>query len=475
MAGFDVDLFVIGAGSGGVRAARIAAGYGAKTVIAEEFRIGGTCVIRGCVPKKLMVYASRFKDSFEEAPGFGWTVPTPSFDWPALVAAKEKEISRLSAIYRVNLDKAGVSIVESRAEVEDAHTVRLADGRRFRAETILIATGGAPVLQPAIPGHEYVITSNEIFDLPALPKRLLILGAGYISVEFASIFARLGTKVAIATRGENVLRGFDHDMRCGVRDALIHAGVEMYFNQLPLRIEKTADGLRAYSSEGVVLDVDHVMAATGRRPLTAGLGLEAAGVELDGVGAVKVDAFSQSSVPSIYAVGDVTNRLALTPIAIREGHAFAATVFGGRPTAVVHANVPTAVFTTPEVGTVGLSEAEARAIYNVVDIYEARFRPLKAALSGLGEKVCMKIVVDGDTDVVVGVHILGEDAGEMAQLLALAIKLGATKADFDATIAVHPSSAEELVTMRTRTARHERAMPGPEAPDAAAMQAGGGA
>jgi glutathione reductase (NADPH) len=297
----------------------------------------------------------------------------------------------------------------------------------------------------------------------------LIVGAGYISVEFASIFARLGSKVAIATRGENVLRGFDEDMRCGVRDALIHAGVDIHFNHLPMRIEKTADGLRSYLTEGLHLDVDQVMIATGRRPNTAGLGLEAAGVELDGVGAIKVDAFSQSSAPSIYAVGDVTNRLALTPVAIREGHAFADTVFGGRPTAVAHANVPTAVFTTPEVGTVGLSESDARAAYDSVDIYEASFRPLKATLSGRGEKMRMKIVVDGATDVVLGVHILGEDAGEMAQLLAIAIKLGAKKADFDETVAVHPTSAEELVTMRTRTARHERATAGPEAPDAAAL------
>ncbi len=471
MAEAEFDLFVIGAGSGGVRAARIAAGYGAKVAIAEEFRIGGTCVIRGCVPKKLMVYAGRFRDAFDDAAGFGWRVEAPVFDWPKLVAAKEKEITRLSALYRANLDKAGVSIVESRAEIIDPHSVRLkADGREFRAKYILVATGGTPVLAPGVPGREYAITSNEIFDLPTLPARLLIIGAGYISVEFASIFTRLGTRVAIATRGENVLRGFDEEMRCGVRDALIHAGVAVHFDQLLAGIEKTPGGLRAHSSEGLHLDVDQVMIATGRRPNTAGLGLEAAGVELDAIGAVKVDAFSQSNIASIYAVGDVTDRLALTPIAIREGHAFADTVFGGRPTAVVHANVPTAVFTTPEVGTVGLSELEARAIYDVVDIYEASFRPLKASLTGRGEKIRMKIVVDGETDVVVGVHILGDDAGEMAQLLALAIKLGAKKADFDATIAVHPTSAEELVTMRTRTARYKRATAGPEAPDAMPLE-----
>lgn len=472
MADFDVDLFVIGAGSGGVRAARVAAGYGAKVAIAEEFRVGGTCVIRGCVPKKLMVYASRFKDDFDDAAGFGWTVPTPSFDWRKLVAAKEQEISRLSAIYRVNLDKAGVLTIDSRAVVEDAHTVRLtADGRKLRARKILVATGGAPVLDPDIPGRDYTITSNEVFDLPSLPERLLIVGAGYISVEFASIFARLGTRVAIATRGENVLRGFDEDLRNGVRDALTHAGVDFHFSHLPTRIEKSAGGYRAHLTSGLHLDVDHVMLATGRRPHTAGLGLEKAGVELDGLGAVVVDAFSKSNIDSIYAVGDVTNRLALTPIAIREGHAFADTVFGSKPTAVTHVNVPTAVFTTPEVGTVGLSESEARAVYDCVDIYSASFRPLKATLSGRAEKTCMKFVVDGVTDVVLGVHILGEGAGEMAQLLAVAVKLGAKKADFDATIAVHPTSAEELVTMRTRTARYERATLGPEAPDAIPIEA----
>jgi glutathione reductase (NADPH) len=471
MADFDLDLFVIGAGSGGVRAARISAGYGAKVAIAEDFRVGGTCVIRGCVPKKLMVYASRFRDDFDDASGFGWTIPARSFDWPKLVAAKEKEISRLSAIYRANLNKAGVAIIDSRAEVEDAHTVRLtADGKKICARKILVATGGAPVLDPVIPGRELAVTSNEIFDLPSLPERLLIVGAGYISVEFASIFARLGSEVAIATRGENVLRGFDDDMRCCVRDALRDAGVSLHFSHLPTRIEKTVDGLRAHLTEGLSLDVDQVMIATGRRPNTKGLGLEKAGVRLNGVGAVLVDAFSKSNIDSIYAVGDVTDRIALTPIAIREGHAFADTVFGGKPTAVDHVIVATAVFTTPEVGTVGLSESEARAIYDCVDIYEASFRPLKASLSGRAEKTCMKIVVDADTDIVLGVHIFGEGAAEMAQLSALAIKLRAKKADFDATVAVHPTSAEELVTMRTRTARYERATPGPEAPDAVVME-----
>ena len=466
MADHDVDLFVIGAGSGGVRAARVAAAHGARVMIAEEFRVGGTCVIRGCVPKKLLVYASRFKDHFADAAGFGWTLTGASFDWPKLVAAKEKEISRLSAIYRSNLDKAGVAVVDSRATIEDAHSVRLvADDRRLSAKIILISTGGAPVLEPDIPGREYAITSNEVFDLPSLPKRMLIVGGGYIAVEFAAIFARLGTEVFLAVRGENVLRGFDDDLRCGVRDGLAHAGVKLHFGMQPTRIEKTAVGYHVSLTKGALLDVEQVMLATGRRPNTAGLGLEKVGVELDRLGAVKVDAFSKTNIESIYAVGDVTNRVALTPVAIREGHAFADTVFGGKPEAVVHSGIPTAVFSSPELGTVGLHETEARAMFDCVDIYMANFRPLKATLSGRAETMLMKIVVDGITDRVLGVHILGEDASEMAQILGIAVKMGAKKADFDATMALHPTSAEELVTMRTRTARFEREIPGPEGPD----------
>ena len=466
MAGYDVDLFVIGAGSGGVRAARVAAAHGARVMIAEEFRIGGTCVIRGCVPKKLLVYASRFKDHFVDAAGFGWTLAPASFDWPTLVAAKEKEISRLSAIYRNNLDKAGVAIEDSRAEIVDAHGVRLiADGRKLSARIILISTGGAPVLEPDIPGREYAITSNEIFDLPALPKRMLIVGGGYIAVEFAAIFARLGTDVTLVTRGENVLRGFDDDLRLGVRDGLAHAGVKLHFGMLPTRIEKTPTGYHVSLTRGESLDAEQVMIATGRRPNTKGLGLEQAGVACDSFGAVKVDALSKTNIESIYAVGDVTNRVALTPVAIREGHAFADTVFGGKPEAVVHTDIPTAVFSTPELGTVGLTETEARARFDCVDIYMANFRPLKATLSGREEKTLMKIVVDGVTDRVLGVHILGEDASEMTQVLGIAVKMGAKKADFDVTMALHPTSAEELVTMRTRTARFEREIAGPEGPD----------
>ena len=458
MAAFDVDLFVIGAGSGGVRAARIAAGYGAKTMVAEEFRVGGTCVIRGCVPKKLYVYASRFAEDFEDAAGYGWSLPQkPVFDWRKLVDAKEKEISRLSGIYNTNLEKAGVQIVLSRAEVEDEHHVRLlSDGRRISAKTILVATGGSPVLEPAIPGIELAISSNEIFDLPQFPKRLLVVGGGYIAVEFASVFVRLGSAVTQVYRADNILRGFDDDMRNGLSDAMKHAGVDLRPGVLPSKIEKSASGLRVTLSNGVVSEVDQVLIATGRRAHTKGLGLEKAGVVLKTNGAVKVDYASRSNMASIYAVGDVTDRINLTPVAIREGHAFADNVFGGKDIHVDHRNVASAVFSTPEIGTVGISEEEARASCDVVDIYKSSFRPMKATLSGRNERTIMKIVVDAKTDRVVGVHILGHEAGEMAQLLGIAVKMGAKKADFDATMALHPSAAEELVTMRTRSARYER-------------------
>jgi glutathione reductase (NADPH) len=459
MADYDVDLFVIGAGSGGVRAARIAAGYGAKVMVAEEYRIGGTCVIRGCIPKKLMVYASRFADAFADSAGFGWSVEKATFDWAKLIAAKDKEIARLSSIYQTNLEKAGVTLVASRAVVEDAHRVRLlADNRAITARVILVATGGSPFLGSEIPGRELAITSNEIFNLKELPRHILIVGGGYIAVEFAALLRRLGSEVTVTMRGENILRGFDEDLRCCLRDALSESGICFKFNTMPARFEKRGETIAATLADGEVLSLDQVMLATGRHPHTQGLGLEKVGVRLDGVGAVCVDPYSQSSVPSIYAVGDVTNRLALTPAAIREGHAFADSVFGNKPRRVDHSNVPTAVFATPELGTVGMTEAEARLKHAVVDIFKTHFRPLKATVSGRLEKVFMKIVVDNETDRVLGVHIVGDDAGEMAQLLGIAIKMGATKADFDATTAVHPTSAEELVTLHMRTARHERVM-----------------
>ena len=467
MTDFDVDLFVIGAGSGGVRAARIAAGHGAKVMIAEDFRVGGTCVIRGCVPKKLMVYASRFADEFADAAGFGWHVPPAQFEWSKLVAAKEAEITRLSGLYSANLARADVEVLPLRAEIAGANEVRLADGRSVRAKYILVAVGGTPTLAPDIPGVEHAITSNEIFDLPVQPKRMLIVGGGYIAVEFASIFTRFGTDVTLCMRGEQVLRGFDTDLRDGLSEALVHAGIAIRPAALPTRIEKADDGLHVTLSSADTLTVDAILVATGRRPHTEGLGLDRVGVKLDGKGAICVDTLSQTNVPSIYAVGDVTDRVALTPVAIREGHAFADTVFGGKRTAVVHANIPTAVFTTPEIGTVGLSEAEACVIYDCVDVYAARFKPMRATLSGRNERVLMKIVVDGATDKVLGVHVLGEAAGEMAQLLGVIVHLGASKADFDATMAVHPTAAEELVTMRVRSVRHERAAPEAAGPGAA--------
>jgi glutathione reductase (NADPH) len=445
----DVDLLVIGAGSGGVRAARIAAGYGARVMVAEEYRVGGTCVIRGCVPKKLLVYASRFSLDFEEAAGFGWTLATPSFDWRTLVANKDREIGRLEAAYAATLHKAGVTIVKSRAVLEDPHTIRvLATGERVRAAHVLIATGSMPHPGPAIPGIEHVISSNEAFDLPEFPRHVLVQGGSYIAVEFACIFAGLGAKVTLVYRGDNVLRGFDDDVRQHLRQEMEKRGIHVITLNRVEAVERSGKHLCAHLSGGNQVTADQVMFAIGRPPNVYGLGLDVAGVKLAGNGGIAVDAYSRTSVPHIYAVGDVTNRINLTPVAIREGHAFADTVFGGRPTPVDHTNVPTAVFSEPEVGVVGLTEAQAQAQFGKVDIYKSMFRPLKATLSGRDTTVLLKLVVDGLTGRVLGCHIVGADAGEMIQLAAIPIKMGATKADFDATIAVHPTAAEELVTMR---------------------------
>ena len=450
MSAFDVDLFVIGGGSGGVRAARIAAGYGAKVMLAEEYRLGGTCVIRGCVPKKLMVYASRFRDEFEDAAGFGWSVPETRFDWATLIKNKDAEIARLEGVYRANLEKAGVDIADARAVIEDAHTVRLATGARVRARFILVAVGAHPTLEPPIPGGEHGITSNEVFHLERLPPRMLVVGAGYIAVEFAGIFAGLGSAVTLLHRGDKLLRGFDNDVRVALAEAYAKRGVNLALNRMVSRIEKRGDGaLDATLSDGDVLTVDQVLVATGRRPNTAGLGLEAAGITVDQVGAIPVDGYSRTLTPSIYAVGDVTNRANLTPVAIREGHAFADTVFGGLPTMVDYEQIATAVFSTPEIGVIGHTEAAARALCGAIDVYKAGFRAMKATLSGRDERVLMKVIVEKATDKVVGVHIMGQGAGEMIQLVGIAVTMGATKADFDRTIAVHPTAAEELVTMRT--------------------------
>lgn len=450
----EVDLFVIGAGSGGVRAARIAAGYGAKVAIAEEYRVGGTCVIRGCVPKKLLVYASRFAHEFEDAAGFGWSVPAPAFDWPTLIANKDKEIDRLERAYVANLEKPGVKIVRSRATIADPHTVRLASGETVRAGHILIATGGSPTLGGAIPGHEHVITSNEAFHLPTLPRRILIQGGGYIAVEFACIFAGLGSDVTLVYRGANILRGFDDDVRTHLHAELERRGMTITTRDTVAAVEKVADGYAVALTGGKRIAVDRVMFATGRRPNIAGLGLDNVGIGLADNGGVAVDAYSRTCVPHIYAVGDVTNRINLTPVAIREGHAFADTVFGNKPTAVDHTNVPTAVFSEPEVGTIGLTETQARECCPRVDIYRATFRPMKATLSGRDTRMLMKLVVDGATDRVLGCHIVGESAAEMIQMVGVAVRMRATKADFDATVALHPTAAEELVTMRTPTARY---------------------
>jgi glutathione reductase (NADPH) len=451
MAEYDVDLFVIGAGSGGTRAARIASGHGARVMIAEEDRIGGTCVIRGCVPKKLFVYASRFAEDFEDAAGFGWSVGKPSFDWPALREAVAAEVTRLSGLYRKGLEGAKVAIREERAVIEGPHTVRLArSGETVRARHILVATGGYPAFDPPIPGGELGISSNEIFHLPSLPRRMLVVGGGYIALEFASLFARLGVAVTVLHRGDNILRGFDADIRTRLRDALEHAGIAFRLGCTVERIEELPDGVRrAHCLKGPPIDAEIVLVATGRRANTAGLGLETAGVKLGPLGEIAVDAGSASSVPSIHGVGDVTNRLNLTPVAIREGHAFADTTFGGKPWTVDHGIVASAVFTTPEVGTVGLSETQAAAAGHELRIFESAFLPMKATISGRQERVYMKLVVDAGTDKVLGVHILGHDAGEIIQAVAIAVTMGATKADFDRTIALHPSAAEELVTMRT--------------------------
>ena len=450
-AAYDYDLFVIGAGSGGVRAARIAAGYGAKVAVAEDDRVGGTCVIRGCVPKKFLVYASRFADEFEDAAGYGWKVEKPSFDWARLIANKDAEIARLEGLYVATLGRAGAKLLRSRAVVEGPHTVRLAEGgRQVSARHILIAVGGRPFVDSALPGHEFVLTSNEALQLPALPKQIVIVGGGYIAVEFAGIFHGLGSQVTLLHRGDNILRGFDEDLRKALHDEYVRRGIGIRYGIKVAAISKTASGVAITFSDGMMLEAGVIMMATGRVPNTAGLGLETAGVALDKAGAVVVDSYSASSVPSIHAVGDVTNRINLTPVAIREGHAFADTVFGNKPTKADHRDVPSAIFSTPEIGTVGLSEASARAAVGAVDIYKTNFRPMRNVLSGRLDRMLMKLVVDAKTDRVLGVHIMGPDAGEMAQLAGIAVKMGATKAQFDATMAVHPTAAEELVTMRTK-------------------------
>jgi glutathione reductase (NADPH) len=456
MSDFDVDLFVIGGGSGGVRAARIAAQHGARVMLAEEYRLGGTCVIRGCIPKKLLVYASRFHGEFEDAAGFGWTVPHATFDWKTLIANKDKEIGRLETVYGTLLEKSGVKVFKNRATLVDAHTVQVAGGERLRAAYVLISTGGTPSYGDQIPGIEHAISSNEAFHLPELPRRVVIQGGGYIAIEFAGIFAGLGSHVTLVYRGENILRGFDDEVRQHLRMDMEKHGVRVVTGRTITAIEQAGAHYSVRLSSGNHIPADKVMFATGRVPNVAKLGLKEAGVEIAKNGGIAVDEFSRTTAQNIYAVGDVTNRINLTPVAIREGHAFADTVFGGKPTIVDHANVPTAVFSEPEVGVVGLTEAQGRAKLAQTDVYKAMFRPLKATLSGRDTTVLVKLIVDGQTDRVVGCHIVGEGAAEMVQLAAVAVKMRATKADFDATMALHPTIAEELVTMRTRSATYAR-------------------
>src|ERR1700742_4473059 len=429
MAEFDVDLFVIGGGSGGVRAARIAGGYGARVMIAEEYRMGGTCVIRGCVPKKLFVIGSHIHHEIEDAAGFGWTIPPVTFDWPTLVANKDKEIGRLEAIYTSNAEKAGVQIVKARAVIEDAHTLRLSNGKTVTAKIILIATGGAPNHGPAIPGIEHVISSNEAFHLPELPKRIVIQGGGYIALEFAGIFAGFGSDVTVVYRGDNILRGFDEDVRVHLRAELEKRGITIMTGCTVTKVDKHGESFTSHLSNGSSIASEQVMFAIGRHPNVANLGLEKAGVAINPRnGGIAVDGWSKTSVPNIYAIGDVTHRVNLTPVAIREGHAFADTVFGKHPVRVDHSNIPTAVFCQPEVGTGGLTESEARAQFSHVDIYKTDFRPIKSTMSGRDTRILMKLVVDGTSDRVLGCHIVGDTAAEIIQAVALAVKMKGTKA-----------------------------------------------
>jgi glutathione reductase (NADPH) len=448
---YDYDLFVIGAGSGGVRAARLAALSGARVAVAEEDRVGGTCVIRGCVPKKFMVYASEFAAHAKTAEGYGWSASNATFDWPAFINRKDAEISRLSGIYVTNLTKAGADLVHGRAVLKDAHTVEILGDHAatVTADKILIATGGRPT-KPDVPGAEHAITSNEAFHLPTLPKSVVVVGGGYIAVEFAGIFNGLGVETTLIYRGANILRGFDDDVRSHLAGELTKKGVRVVLGCEHERIEKTADGLVSHLTSGLPIESEVVMFATGREPYVEGLGLETAGVRLDDKGAIIVDEFSRTTVDNIWAVGDVTNRINLTPVAIREGAAFVETEFRGVPTSFDHADVASAVFSQPPIGVVGLSEAAARHVFKSVDIYRSVFRPMKYAFTGGDERCLMKLVVDAASDRVVGVHVCGPEAPEIIQMAAIAVKMGVTKAQWDATCAVHPTLAEELVTMREK-------------------------
>jgi glutathione reductase (NADPH) len=452
MASYDYQLFVIGGGSGGVRAARIASGLGARVAIAESFRYGGTCVIRGCVPKKLLVYASHFAQDFADAQGFGWTVPHAQFSWPKLIEAKDKEISRLSNIYENNLLNSNVTVMNGRARLVDPHTVEV-NGTLFTAEHVLVATGGTPFL-PQIPGIEHAITSNEVFDLPALPKRVLIVGGGYIAVEFAGILNGMGAQVTLSYRGDQILRGFDDDVRAHLYAEMTKSGITVLLHRDVSGIARTGDGglsVRFTQTRQPPIAVDAVLYATGRVPNTQSLGLVQAGVTLDSDGGIKVNAFGKTNIDSVHAVGDVTNRIALTPVAIREGAALANTLFGPSSISADLTTVPSAVFSQPPIATVGLTQAQALAQYAQIDVYSSNFRSMRHTLSGRDERTLIKLIVDSATQRVLGAHMVGADSPEIIQGLAIAIRMGATKADFDATVALHPSAAEEFVTLREKT------------------------
>lgn len=446
MAEYDYDLITIGGGSGGVRASRFSAQrYGKKVAVIENLRIGGTCVMRGCVPKKLLVYGAHFSDHFEDAEGFGWSVGESRHDWAKLIAAKTKELNRLEDVYHRLLREAGVDEITGTGKLVDAHTVEV-EGKTYTAEHILIATGGWPKL-PDVPGIEHAITSNEALDLESLPERIVIVGGGYIAVEFAGIFAGLGAEVTVIIRAENILRGFDQTMREALRDEMAKRGINVLSECQVKSIEKTDSGYSLRLDQVDFLETDLVMYATGRGPNTKGIGLEEVGVEMDKNGAIVVDEYSKTNIDNIYAIGDVTDRIQLTPVALAEGMAFARTVFAGEPTSMSYENVPSAVFSQPPIGTVGLTEADARKDHDVL-IFQSRFRPMKHTLSGRDEHSVMKLIVDKKTDRVLGAHMIGDDAPEIIQGIGIAVKAGATKADFDATIGIHPTAAEEFVTMR---------------------------
>jgi glutathione reductase (NADPH) len=449
MAQYDYDLFVIGGGSGGVRAARVSAALGKRVAIAEEFRFGGTCVIRGCVPKKFYVYASQFAEHFEDAAGYGWEVGPATFDWKTLVANKDREIARLEGLYQGGVQGAGGTVFRTRAVLVDKHTIRLeAENRTVTADQILIATGGWPSEHKSLPGYEHCISSNEAFDLPELPRAISIEGGGYIAVEFANIFHGLGVKTTLIYRGLEILGRFDMDLRKSLHEAMEKKGIRIICQSVAKKVEKRDDGrLDVTITGGEVLTVGQHMLAIGRSPNTSNLGLEDVGVKTDVTGAIEVDEFSRTDVDNIWSVGDVTNRVQLTPVAIHEAMCFVETAFKNNPTKPDHDCIPTAVFSQPEIGTVGLSEDDAAKKYDTLEIYRASFKPMRNTLAGRDERMLMKLVVDAASRRVVGAHILGPDAGEMAQLLGISLKAKLTKEDFDATMAVHPTAAEELVTM----------------------------